>query len=193
MRNFLNKSVLAYALVLIFIAPTSAFAAGKKDASKKAAETKSEKKHELSLKEVILDGSEGKDIVGVASGSKDHSTLVAAVVAAGLVETLSGPGPYTIFAPTNAAFDKLPKGTVETLLKPENKEKLKNILEHHAAAPAYSVAILSTQENVDVQDGPKLKIKVKDGKIFVEDVEIKAAIKAKNGIIYVVDTVLLAK
>jgi len=147
----------------------------------------------LKLQAVKLNGSDGKDIVQVASDSKDHSTLVKAVVAAGLVETLSGPGPYTIFAPTNAAFDKLPKGTVESLLKPENQLKLKSILEHHAAAPAYHPHILAEQEDVDMVDGPKIKVKIKDGKVFVDDVEIKAAITAKNGVVYVVDTVLLAK
>ena len=72
-----------------------------------------------------------KNIVENAVNSKDHTTLVAAVKAAGLVDTLSGPGPFTVFAPTNAAFEKLPKGTVETLLKPENKEKLTKILTYH--------------------------------------------------------------
>lgn len=159
-------------------------------AKAKAAENKPQA---IKLQVIKLAGSNGKDIVQVASDSKDHSTLVTAVVAAGLVETLSGPGPYTIFAPTNAAFAKLPPGTVETLLKPENKTKLKNILEHHAAAPAYNPEILAEQDSVYVQDGPELKITKKDGKIFVEGVEIKAAIAAKNGLIYVIDTVLLAK
>jgi uncharacterized surface protein with fasciclin (FAS1) repeats len=142
------------------------------------------------LQVVKLNGSDGKDIVEIASGSKDHTTLVKAVVAAGLVETLTGPGPYTIFAPTNEAFAALPKGTVETLLKPENKEKLKSILEHHAAAPAYSPSILRTLNEVDMVDGPKLKVKVEGDKIFVNGVEIKAALAAKNGIVYVIGSIL---
>lgn len=169
----------------IIVSTNTAFAAkGKKDADKPQA---------AKLQVVKLAGTDGKDIVQVATSSKDHSTLVTAVVAAGLVETLSGPGPYTIFAPTNAAFAKLPAGTVDTLLKPENKTKLRNILEHHAAAPAYHPEILAEQDSIYVQDGPELKITKKDGKIFVEGSEIKAAIAAKNGIIYVVDDVLLTK
>ncbi len=143
------------------------------------------------LQLIKLNGSDGKDIVQIAVDSKDHSTLVTAVKAAGLVETLTGPGPYTIFAPTNAAFAKLPKGTVETLLKPENQAKLRSILEHHAAAPAYNPTILATQDELDMVDGPKLKVKSKNDKITVNDVEIKAAIQAKNGIVYIVDTVLV--
>ncbi|MBK7963506.1 MAG: fasciclin domain-containing protein [Bdellovibrionales bacterium] len=147
----------------------------------------------LKLELVKLNNSQGKDIVEVAVGSKDHSTLVVALKAAGLVETLTGPGPYTIFAPTNAAFDKLPKGTVETLLKPENKLKLKSILEHHAAAPAYNPSILSDLTDLDMVDGPKLKVAMKDGDVYVDDVKIEAALQTKNGIIYIVNTVLVGK
>lgn len=147
----------------------------------------------LKLQAIKLNGSEGKDIVQIASESKDHKSLVKAVVAAGLVETLTGPGPYTVFAPTDAAFAKLPAGTVETLLKPENKDKLRAVLEHHAAAPAYSPAVIQDLDTVDMVDGPKLTVKVKDGKLFVDGVEVKAAIAAKNGIVYIVDSVLLGK
>jgi uncharacterized surface protein with fasciclin (FAS1) repeats len=166
--NLLARLVLALAFTL----GTDAFAAG--------------------LQVVRMDGANGKDIVEVAVWSKDHSTLVTAVQAAGLVETMKGPGPYTLFAPTNAAFEKLPKGTVESLLKPENQGKLKSILEHHAAAPSYTLNVLETLTEVDVVDGPKLAIKSKDGKIFVNGNEIKAAIRAMNGMIYVIDSVLLA-
>lgn len=178
---------IASVLLLGLLLPVIGMSASEKK-SKAAA-----KPQAIKLQAAKLAGSDGKDIVQVASDSKDHSTLVTAVVAAGLVDTLTGPGPYTIFAPTNAAFAKLPKGTVETLLKPENKAQLKSILEHHAAAPAYSVELLSGMDEVDMVDGPKIKVKTKDGKIFVDDVEVSAAIAAKNGIIYVVDTVLLAK
>lgn len=183
-------------VMTILIASMSIVSAGRADAKTKSkSEDKGEasKSQALKLPTIKMAGSDGKDIVQVASDSKDHSTLVTAVVAAGLVETLSGPGPYTIFAPTNAAFAKLPPGTVESLVKPENKAKLKSILEHHAAAPAYQPEILAEQQDLDVVDGPKLKVAKKDGKLFVDDVEIKAAIKAKNGIIYVIDSVLLAK
>lgn len=178
MKTVSLRQSIIYFSILFFIAPN-------------ALSTSDKKSNSLKLQVVKLNGSDGKDIVQVASDSKDHSTLVTAVVAGGLVDTLSGPGPYTIFAPTNAAFNKLPKGTVENLLKPENKTQLKSILEHHAAAPAYNPAILSTQDELDMVDGPKLKVKIKDGKLFVDEVEVKAAIAAKNGIVYIVDSVLL--
>ncbi len=142
---------------------------------------------------VKMNGDGGKNIVEVAVGSKDHSTLVSAVKAADLVDTLTGAGPYTLFAPTNGAFDKLPKGTVETLLKSENKEKLADILSHHAAAPRYEPALLSTMSEIDMADGKKIKISSKEGKIFADGNEVKAVIMATNGIIYVVDSVILAK
>lgn len=142
---------------------------------------------------VKMNGDGGKNIVEIAVGSPDHKTLVTAVKATGLVETLTGPGPYTLFAPTDAAFGKLPKGTVEGLLKPEKIPTLKSILEHHAAAPAFSPDILATQSELDMVDGPKLKIESKGGKLLVEGVEIKTAILATNGVVYIVDTVLLPK
>lgn len=154
---------------------------------------KVEKAVESKIPSIKLDGADGKDIVEVAISSKDHTSLVAAVKAAELVETLSGPGPYTIFAPTDAAFSKVPKATVESLFKPEHKADLKALLEHHAAAPAYRVDVLAGLQQLDMVDGPKLAVTTKDGKIFVDDVEIKAAISAKNGIIYVIDTVLIPK
>ncbi len=147
----------------------------------------------LKLKAVNLQHSDGKDIVQVAVDSKDHTTLVTALKAANLVDTLSGPGPYTVFAPTNAAFDKLPKGTVESLLKAENKEKLKSILEHHAAAPAYKPEILATMKDVDMVDGPKLKVEIKEGEIYVDGTKILAAIQTKNGVVYVTNDVLIPK
>lgn len=148
---------------------------------------------EKNMQILRMDGADGKDIVEITVNSKDHTTLAKAVVAAELVETLTGPGPYTIFAPTDGAFQKLPKGTVETLLKPENKAKLKSILEHHAAAPKYDVGILAQMTEVDMVDGPKLKVEIKKDRIYVDGVEVKTAIHAKNGIIYIVDTVLLGK
>lgn len=142
---------------------------------------------------IKMDGSEGQDIVEVASGSKDHTSLVTAIKAAELVATLTGPGPYTIFAPTNAAFAKVPKATLDNLFKPENKADLKALLEHHAAAPAYRIDVLAGMNEVDMVDGPKLKVTSKGGLLFVDDVEIKAAINAKNGVIYVIDSVLVPK
>lgn len=142
---------------------------------------------------IKMNGDGGKNIVEIAVGSSDHKTLVTAVKATGLVETLTGPGPYTLFAPTDAAFAKLPKGTVEGLLKPDKIPTLKSILEHHAAAPAFNPDVLALQSELDMVDGPKLKIENKGGKLTVEGVELKTVILATNGIVYVVDTVLLPK
>lgn len=147
---------------------------------------------------------ETKNIVENAVNSADHTTLVAAVKAAGLVETLSGAGPFTVFAPTNAAFDKLPAGTVETLLKPENKDQLTKILTCHVvAANAMSDAIVKMItddkgmhpvktvggcEFTAMMDGDKVQIK--DGQGNVATVTI-ADVKQSNGVIHVIDTVLL--
>jgi uncharacterized surface protein with fasciclin (FAS1) repeats len=158
-----------------------------------AAKKTAAKEPEIKIPIIKMDGADGKDIVEVAVGSKDHTSLVAAVKAAGLVEVLTGPGPYTVFAPTDAAFGKVPKATIDKLFKPESKADLKALLEHHTAAPAYRVEVLTGLTDLDMVDGPKLKVTKKDGKLFVDDIEIKAAITAKNGVVYIVDTVLIPK
>lgn len=147
-----------------------------------------------------------KDIIDNAVNSKDHTTLVAAVKAAGLVETLKGDGPFTVFAPTDAAFKKLPDGTVDTLLKPENKDKLKGILTYHvvagkldAAAVAKAIkdgngkAVLKTVQGEEItasMDGDKVVITdAKGGKATVTIADVMQ----KNGVIHVVDSVLQPK
>ena len=132
-----------------------------------------------------------KDIVAVASGAGSFNTLVAAVKAAGLVETLQGPGPFTVFAPTDAAFAKLPKGTVEDLLKPENKAKLVAILTYHVVAGKVMAADVKTME-VKTVNGKELDIKVADGHVTVDSAKVvKTDLAASNGVIHVIDTVLL--
>jgi len=140
-------------------------------------------------------GSSGmKTVVDVALGSPDHTTLVAALKAGDLVESLDSPGGvYTIFAPTNAAFDKLPKGTVEGLLKPEKKADLRKILEHHAAVPILQIKDMHDGEMLAMADGTKVTFHVKGGKVMVDDANIMASLPAGNGIVHVVDTVLLPK
>jgi uncharacterized surface protein with fasciclin (FAS1) repeats len=147
-----------------------------------------------------------KNIVENAVNSKDHTTLVASVKAAGLVETLKSAGPFTVFAPTNAAFDMLPKGTVETLVKPENKAKLTGILTYHVVAGRLSADDLKekakmgngTAELTTVAGG-KLWIMKKSGKWWVKDenggtAEITIAnVFQSNGVIHVIDHVLLPK
>lgn len=191
----MRRILLAMAMMLAFGGLTGQAAEKASGKRTKATEkvVKVETKVEANIPLIKMDGADGKDIVEIASSSKDHTSLTAAVKAAGLVETLTGAGPYTIFAPTDAAFAKVPKDTVTHLFKPEHQAELKALLEHHAAAPAYRVEILSGLTELDMVDGPKLKVANRDGKLFVDDVEIKAAIAAKNGIIYVIDTVLVPK
>lgn len=149
---------------------------------------------------------DNKNIVENAVNSKDHTTLVAAVKAAGLVETLQGAGPFTVFAPTNAAFEALPAGTVDTLLKPENKDQLTKVLTCHVvSANAMSEAInkMITDDGgmhpVKTVGGCMLTASAKDGKIMLTDetggvatVTI-ADVKQSNGVIHVIDKVLLPK
>lgn len=145
-----------------------------------------------------------KDIIDNAVNSKDHTTLVAAVKAAGLVDTLKGDGPFTVFAPTDEAFKKLPKGTVENLLKPENKDKLTKILTCHVvAADAMAAAIKGMIKDdggahpVKTVGGCTFTAKMNGDKIVIEDGKGQTAtvtiadVKQKNGVIHVIDTVLL--
>jgi uncharacterized surface protein with fasciclin (FAS1) repeats len=133
-------------------------------------------------------------IVEVAAGNSTFSTLVAAVKAGELVETLSGKGPFTVFAPTNEAFAKLPKGTVESLLLPENKDKLVSILTYHVVPGAVMAADVVKLDGkmVKTAQGSEVKIGVKDGKVKVNDSNVTAVdVKASNGVIHVIDAVLL--
>jgi uncharacterized surface protein with fasciclin (FAS1) repeats len=131
------------------------------------------------------------DIVDVAAASKDHSTLVTAVKAADLVRALKNPGPLTVFAPTNAAFDKLPKGTVEGLLQPEKKEALAKILQYHVTTSVYQIKDLKDGMTLGAANGGKVKVHVKDGKVTINDAAIVGTVSAWNGIVHVIDTVLL--
>lgn len=133
-------------------------------------------------------------IVEVAAGNKDFSTLVAAVKAAGLVETLSGKGPFTVLAPTNEAFAKLPKGTVETLLKPENKAKLVAILTYHVVPAKAMAADVVKLEKAKTVQGQEVKIVANTDGVKINDAKVvKTDIECKNGVIHVIDTVLMPK
>ena len=143
--------------------------------------------------EGVKDDTSNPNIVQVAVGSKDHTTLVTAVKAAGLVTALSNAGPFTVFAPTNAAFDKLPKGTVDDLLKPENKEKLSNILGYHTYVGTLKTEYMHDGQEYDMVFGGKVKITKKGDKTFVNGSEIVASIPTSNGIIHVIGDVLLPK
>jgi len=138
----------------------------------------------------VVDDVSQKNIVGVAVGSADHTTLVAAVKAAELVDVLSNAGPFTVFAPTNAAFDALPAGTVEELLKPENKEKLQDILQFHVAVAVYKTENLKDGQILNMVNGANATIAVKDGKVSINGANVVASVPASNGIIHVVDRVM---
>lgn len=132
-----------------------------------------------------------QSLVAIAAGNKDFSTLVAAVKAAGLADALSGDGPFTIFAPTNEAFAKLPAGTVESLLKPENKSKLVKILTYHVV-PAKVMAADVKSGEAKTLEGSTLEIKVADGAVTVDKAKvIKTDIVGSNGVIHVIDSVIL--
>ena len=140
----------------------------------------------------VKDNDSQKDIVKVASGSKDHTTLVAAVKAADLVNALSNAGPFTVFAPTNAAFDKLPAGTVEGLLKEDKIADLQNILEYHVSIGVFKTDMLQDGQSIGQVNGKNITITKKDGKLVVNGTaNIVASIPASNGIIHVIDGVLL--
>lgn len=136
-----------------------------------------------------------KDIVDNAVNSKDHTTVVAAVKAAGLVETLKGEGPFTVFAPTNAAFEKLPAGTVETLLKPENKTQLTGVLTYHVVPGAYKAADLKDGMSLKTVNGQMLTLSQKDGKWWINNSAMVTIgdVISSNGVTHVIDMVLLPK
>jgi uncharacterized surface protein with fasciclin (FAS1) repeats len=133
-------------------------------------------------------------IVDVAAGNSTFSTLVAAVTAADLAGTLSGAGPFTVFAPTNAAFDKLPAGTVASLLKPENKGQLVNILTYHVVSGKVMSGTVVTLngQNVKTVNGATVRVSVSNGKVKVNNANVTAVdVEASNGVIHVIDSVLL--
>jgi len=132
-----------------------------------------------------------KDIVAVALGAGIFKTLCAAVTAGGLIPTLQSAGPFTVFAPTDEAFAKLPAGTVESLLKPENKEKLVAILTYHVVPGKVMAADVKTMK-VRTVNGKELSIKVEDGKVTVDNANVvKTDVAASNGVIHVIDSVVL--
>jgi uncharacterized surface protein with fasciclin (FAS1) repeats len=133
-------------------------------------------------------------IVDVAAGNSTFSTLVAAITAADLAGTLSGAGPFTVFAPTNAAFDKLPAGTVASLLKPENKGQLVNILTYHVVSGKVMSGTVVTLngQNVKTVNGATVRVSVSNGKVKVNNANVTAVdVEASNGVIHVIDSVLL--
>jgi uncharacterized surface protein with fasciclin (FAS1) repeats len=173
-----TSRIIALTAVLFSAAAGYTLQAGEKSETK--AKAKSEAKAEAK-----------SDIVAVASSAGTFNTLVAAVKAAGLVETLQGPGPFTVFAPTDDAFAKLPAGTVESLLKPENKDKLTAILTYHVLPGKVKAADVKTMKAKTV-NGKELSLQVKDGAVTADQAKVvKTDIGASNGVIHVVDSVII--
>ena len=142
--------------------------------------------------EAVQDDVSQKDIVKIAVSSKDHTTLVAALKQVGYVDDLSNAGPFTVFAPTNDAFNKLPAGTVDDLMKDNKKADLQNILEYHVAVGVYKTENMRDGQKINMVNLGDITLSVKDGKVIVNGTaNIITSIPAANGIIHVVDAVLL--
>lgn len=139
----------------------------------------------------VKDDISNPNIVQVAVSSADHSTLVTAVKSAGLIDALSNAGPFTVFAPVNAAFDALPSGTVESLLLEENKGKLEDILGYHTYVGVLNGVLLQDGLQYDMVYGGKVKISKRENSTYVNDAKITATIQTSNGVIHVIDKVLL--
>ncbi|EGP09281.1 fasciclin domain-containing protein [Afipia clevelandensis] len=160
-------------------------------------------KSEMSGEKTVMVGGApmypSKNIVQNAVNSKDHTTLVAAVKAAGLVDTLSSKGPFTVFAPTNAAFGKLPAGTVDNLVKPENKATLTKILTYHVVPGKLNAADLKDGQKLKTVEGEELTVKASGGKVMIVDAKGGSStvtipdVNQSNGVIHVIDTVLMPK
>ena len=139
----------------------------------------------------VKDDTSDPDVVHVAVNSPNHTTLVAALKAANYVDALSNAGPFTVFAPTDEAFNKLPAGTVESLVKPENKATLQNILEYHVYVGAIQESFIQDGMTLNQVNLDNVTLHKKDGKITVNGANVLAVVKATNGMVYVIDAVLL--
>ena len=139
----------------------------------------------------VQDDVSQQDVVRIAVNSKDHTTLVTALKAAEYVDALSNAGPFTVFAPTDEAFGKLPAGTVENLVKPENKETLRNILEYHVYVGVLNETMIQDGMTLNQVNLDNITLHKKDGKITVNGMNVLGTARASNGIVYVIDGVLL--
>ncbi len=177
-------------LLLIIIGLAGCQSATTEDAGASTSNDNTEKSKESGQAFIEDDGST-PNVLQIAIGSEDHSTLVAAVQAADLENALVNAGPLTVFAPVNAAFDALPEGTVENLLKPENKETLAAILKHHVTPGNYDKEFLKNFTKLGQADDTNAPVEVKGDDVYVGGAKIIASVKAGNGIVHVVDAVIL--
>ena len=139
----------------------------------------------------VVDEDSKPNILQIAIGSPDHTTLVTGVQAAELENVLVNPGPLTVFAPTNAGFDKLPEGALDDLLKPENKNQLAKIITSHAAPGTFTIALLTDGSKIYMATGQYLDVEVVDGETYVNGSKILATVDASNGVVHVIDDVFL--
>ena len=176
----------------IFIMALVAFAWHACQQNAGSTEAKAQEQTSTVGQDAVVDNDSQKDVVKIAVGSKDHTTLVAALKQADYVKDLSNAGPFTVFAPTNEAFAKLPKETLDNLMKNENKAQLQNILEYHVSVGVYKEEYMSDGQAINQVNLKNITINIKDGKMMVNNsANVVATIPASNGIIYVVDAVLL--
>ncbi|AKQ44686.1 hypothetical protein TH63_02075 [Rufibacter radiotolerans] len=188
MKKTFLMMVVAGATVFTSLSVSAQTSATKK--AKTAKTTGMEKKEGVMVGGALMVPS--KNIVANALGSKDHTTLVAAVKAADLVETLMGTGPFTVFAPTNAAFNKLPAGTVETLLKPENKAKLTSVLTFHVVPGKLQAKDLKNGQKLKTVNGETLTVTRKGNMVMINGAHVSTAdVISSNGVTHVIDTVVL--
>lgn len=142
--------------------------------------------------ESVKDDESAKDVVKIAVGSKEHTTLVAALQRADLVTSLSNAGPFTVFAPTNAAFDKVDKATLDGLMKDDNKEPLQNILQYHVTVSSFKAESFKDGQVLSMVNGDNVSISIKDGKVILNNsATIIASVQASNGMVHIIDGVLL--
>lgn len=204
----MKKKFLNLAMGVAVIAMAAACNSANKDANKTDSSTMSSTMSDTSMKDTSMMASNNekgvevggammlpsKNIVENAMNSKDHTTLVAAIKEAGLVETLSGPGPFTVFAPTNEAFDKIPKATLDNLMKPAMKADLTKILTYHVVPGTLKAADLKDGMELTTVQGEKLKVSVKDGKVMINGATVTIPdIMDSNGVTHVIDQVLMPK
>jgi len=191
MRCSSFRLALAAALVLPMVASAVADECPVAAAQKAQAMAQAKAQAQTHVQTVAFNA-DRKDIVDTAVGAGSFKTLVAAVQAAGLVETLKGAGPFTVFAPTDEAFAKLPAGTVESLLKPENKEKLVAVLTYHVVPGKVMAADVVKLTEAPTVQGSKAKVKVADGTVMIDNAKVvKTDIETSNGVIHVIDAVIL--
>jgi uncharacterized surface protein with fasciclin (FAS1) repeats len=179
--------LLPFVAILLFVSCNN-------NADSGAATSTAEPAANLGGQSAVQDDVSMKDVVKVAVGSKDHTTLVAAVKQAELVDVLSNAGPFTVFAPTNAAFDKLPAGTVDGLMKADKKADLQNILQYHVTTSSLKADFFKDGQTIGMVNGGSITVSVKDGKVILNNsATILASVPASNGMVHVIDAVLLPK